>query len=99
MIKKLAFLLLLNLLITIPSKAAEVTNIEWTVLKDIQVTLYNPNSTSRIECTALYVPEENKPIGGGSGLTVGAVAQVRIDVPPSYEKKGLLDFKIICQKR
>ena len=99
MIKKLAFLLLLNLLITTPSKAAEVTNIEWTSLKDIQVTLYNPNSTSRIDCTALYVPEENKPIGGGSGRTIAAVAQVIIDIPRSYEKKGLLDFKIICQKR
>ena len=97
MIKRFAFFVLLNLLITNPSKAAEITNIEWTVLKDIQVTLYNPNSTSGIECTALYVPEENKPIGGWSGGTVGAVAQVRIDVPPSYEKKNLSDFKIICK--
>lgn len=96
MFKKLAFILLLNLLITNPSKAGEITNIEWSVLNDIQVTVYNPNSSSRVECTALYVPEENKPIGGGSGITRGAIAQVRIDVPPSYEEKNLSDFKILC---
>ena len=56
--------ILINLLTTTSSKSAEITNIEWTVLKDIQVTLYNPNSTSRIECTVLYVPKENKHIGG-----------------------------------
>ena len=84
-------------LLTTSSKSAEITNIEWTVIKDIQVTLYNPNSSSRIECTALYVPEENKPIGGGSGLTIASIAQVKIDVPPSYEKKDLKDFRIICR--
>ena len=65
--------ILINLLTTTSSKSAEITNIEWTVLKDIQVTLYNPNSTSRIECTALYVPEEIKPIGS-SGRTIASIA-------------------------
>ena len=39
MFKKLTFFFLLNLLITNTSKALEVTNVEWSILNNISVTV------------------------------------------------------------
>ena len=98
MIKKLSLFILLNLLFLNTVKALEITNIEWTVLGDIQVTVYDPeNYTARVTCTAFYIPENNKPIGGGSASFTARIAQVRIDLPNSYTKKNLNTFKIDCK--
>ena len=81
---------------TSKSYSNEITNIEWTFLKDIQVTLYNPGSQKKASCTAFYKPSDNKPIGGAIGFYRGGIAQVNINIPDSYEKKNLVDFKITC---
>ena len=73
----------------------EITNIEWSILNDIQVTVFDSSAYS-VSCTAFYIPENNKPIGGGGATFQGNIAQVRIDVPKSYERKSLSDFKITC---
>lgn len=99
MFKRFVFFVLLNLLITNPSKALEITNIEWNILKYIEVTVYEPNAKAydSVSCTAFYKPENNKPIGGSDGLYKAGIAQVNINLPGSYEKKNLSDFKIICK--
>lgn len=101
MIKKLAFFILLNLLITNPLKAndANITNIEWNVLQDIQITVYNPSAVnlSSANCTVFYIPEDTKPIGGDTGLYRAGIAQVTVSVPNSYKKKNLKNFKIVCK--
>ena len=80
------------------SYSNEITNIEWDLAKNIQVTLYNPGSGLRekVSCTAFYKPSDNKPIGGAIGFYRGGIAQVNINIPESYEKKNLADFKITC---
>ena len=82
-----------------PSYSLEITNIEWSFLKDIEVTLYNPNAGryDKASCTAFYKPENNKPIGGESSFFDSGIATVRIDVPGSYERKNLNDFEIKCK--
>ena len=96
--KKLIAIFLFNLFFLNPVKALEITNIEWTVLGDIQVTIYEAKENDiKISCTAFYIPENNKPIGGGFSYTNGNIAQVRIDLPGSYEKKNLSSFKIDCK--
>ena len=99
MTKKFAFLILLNVLIINSSKAAEITNVEWNILQDIQVTVYEPsaNDLSSARCTAFYIPEDNKPIGGDTGLYRAGIAQVTISVPNSFKKKSLQNFKITCK--
>ena len=78
--------------------SSQITNIEWTVIKDIQVTVYKPNpeSLEKAKCTAFYIPENNKPIGGGESFYNAGIAQVKIDVPKSYEQKILENFKLTC---
>jgi len=105
MFKKLAFFILLNLLITNPSKAFEITNIEWNILNHIQITIYDPTARNlkQANCTVFYIPEENKPIGGDAGLFRAGIAQVTVDVPKSYrttytgEEMYLKNFKITCK--
>jgi uncharacterized membrane protein len=99
MFKKLAFLLLLNLLITNTSKAAEITNVEWDVLRELQVTVYEPSAKdlSYARCTAFYIPEDNKPIGGDTAFYRAGISQVTISVPNSYRGKDLKNFEITCK--
>ena len=98
MLKKFAFIVLLNLLISNPSKAAKITNVEWNILQDIQITLYEPTARnlSQAGCTVFYIPEENKPIGGDTGLFRAGIAQVTVSVPNSYKRKDLKNFEIVC---
>jgi len=102
MFKKIAFLLLLNLLITNPSKALEVTNVEWSSLgSNISVTVYDPEITdlTTANCTAFYIPENNKPIGGGRNFYEAGISQIIVSVPSSFKKKNIKDFKITCKNR
>ena len=99
MIKKITFFILLNLLIINPSKAAKITNVEWNVYKEIQVTVYEPSARdlSKARCTAFYIPEDNKPIGGDTGYYRAGISQVTINIPNSFKKKALQNFKITCK--
>jgi len=113
MSKKFVFFVLLNLLITNPSKAnldlgidwsvlegnAKITNVEWSILKDLQITLYEPSARnlSDASCTVFYIPEDNKPIGGDTGLYRAGIAQVKVTLPNSYKIKPLKNFKIVCK--
>ena len=81
---------------TSKSYSNEITNIEWNYSRDIQITLYNPGSSSKVSCTAFYTPLDNRPIGGAFSFYQGGIAQVNINIPNSYEKKNLVDFKITC---
>jgi len=93
--KKILAMVVVSLFTFTNAFSKEITNIEWSILDDIQVTVFE-NSMGRVSCTAFYIPENNKPIGGGSASFSGNVAQVRIDVPKSYHRKSLSDFKITC---
>jgi hypothetical protein len=114
-IRKLSLFILLNLLITNPSKAnldlginwnilegnAKITNVEWSIIKTIDVTVYDPsiNDLTMANCTAFYIPEDNKPIGGGKAYYEAGISQVTIRVPSSYKKKDIKNFKIDCENR
>tara|TARA_Y100001970_G_C13424512_1_gene458203 strand:+ start:108 stop:404 length:297 start_codon:yes stop_codon:yes gene_type:complete len=97
--KKFFIIIFLQFFLVNYANSSQITNIEWTILKDIQVTLYKPNARSldKATCTAFYIPENNKPIGGGFGYYDGGVAQVRISLPRSYNTKILKNFKITCK--
>ena len=99
MIKKIFFFILLNLLITNTSKAVEITNVQWNSIDYLLVTVYNPNTQElgKAKCTAFYIPEDNKPIGGGENYYSAGIAQVTIKVPNSYKRKDTKNFKIICK--
>ena len=101
MFKKLTFFFLLNLLITNTSKALEVTNVEWSILNNISVTVYDPEITdlTTANCTAFYIPEDNKPIGGGRNFYEAGISQISISVPKSYKKLNIKNFKITCKNR
>jgi hypothetical protein len=98
MIKKFAFFILLNVLIINPSKAADITNVEWNSIDYIQVTVYRPDATSshQAKCVAFHIPENNKPIGGDVAFYSAGIAQVTISVPNSYKRKDLKNFEITC---
>ena len=99
MFKKFTFFIFLNLLIINPSKAADITNVEWNNIDYIQVTVYRPEATSmtKANCVAFYVPEDNKPIGGDNAFYRAGIAQVTISVPNSYKRKDLKNFEITCK--
>jgi hypothetical protein len=101
MFRKLIFFFLLNLIITNPLKALEVTNVEWSSLSTIFVTVYDPEITdlTTANCTAFYIPEDNKPIGGGRNFYEAGIAQISISVPKSFRKKDIKNFKITCKNR
>ena len=101
MFRKLIFFFLLNLIITNPLKALEVTNVEWSSLSTIFVTVYDPEITdlTTANCTAFYIPENNKPIGGGRNFYEAGIAQISISVPKSFRKKDIKNFKITCKNR
>ena len=94
--KKYILIIIINFITIVHSYSNEITNIEWNILGDIQVTVFSQNSSNKVSCTAFYLPENEKAIGGDFSFYKGSVAQIVIDVPNSYSKKPISDFKILC---
>lgn len=94
--KKYILIIIINFITISHSLANDITNIEWNILGDIQVTVFSQNNTGKVSCTAFYKPENEKAVGGNYSYYRGSVAQITIDVPNSYNNKLISDFKILC---
>ena len=77
------------------TEAGEITDLEWNILGQLEVTYYVGASgqSRRVDCTVSNA--EKKPIGGGYGYAQGGVAVVRVGIPKKYQgNKGL---QVSCQ--
>lgn len=112
MIKKFLLIILLNIFTfsntyseeinwSVLEGGAKITNVEWSIIKTIDVTVYDPsiNDLTMANCVAFYIPENNKPLGGGRAYYEAGISQVTIRVPSSYKKKDIKNFKIDCENR